>query len=96
MWLWRGHLIPYVTVPCRNAAASAAEAPNVLLVHGFGAFGEHFRGNFEAVSEQCNVFAPTFPGFGRSEKGALPYSQVLWTEFLRDFIEVRGRGRGHT
>lgn len=92
MWLWRGHLIPYVVQPSRAApaaGASSAPAPNVLLVHGFGAFGEHFRGILGPASEAgCNVFAPTFPGFGRSEKGALPYSQALWTEYLRDFIEA--------
>jgi pimeloyl-ACP methyl ester carboxylesterase len=32
------------------------------------------------------VYAPTFPGYGRSEKPALPYGQTLWREFLRDFV----------
>ena len=32
------------------------------------------------------VFAPTFPGFGRSEKPAMTYSQDMWRDFLRDFI----------
>lgn len=32
------------------------------------------------------VFAPTMPGYGRSEKPALRYSQVLWSTFLRDFV----------
>lgn len=87
VWLWRGHLIPYVVAPCRGQ--SAASPPDVVLVHGFGAFGEHFRGAFASLADSCTVFAPTFPGFGRAEKGALPYSQVLWTEYLRDFIEAR-------
>ena len=38
------------------------------------------------------VYAPTFPGYGRSEKQALAYSQELWRDFLRDFVlEVVGR-----
>ena len=32
------------------------------------------------------VFAPTFPGYGRAEKPALAYSQELWRDFLRDFV----------
>ena len=34
---------------------------------------------------RARVFAPTIPGFGRSEKAAMPYSQDLWRDFLRDF-----------
>ena len=54
---------------------------------GFGAFGEHYRSSFGPLAATANVWAPTFPGFGRSQKGALPYSQLLWTDFLRDFLE---------
>lgn len=32
------------------------------------------------------VYAPTFPGYGRSEKQSLAYSQELWRDFLRDFV----------
>lgn len=32
------------------------------------------------------VFAPTFPGYGRSEKPAVSYSAELWRDFLRDFV----------
>ena len=32
------------------------------------------------------VYAPTFPGYGRAEKPALAYSQELWRDFLRDFV----------
>lgn len=32
------------------------------------------------------VYAPTIPGYGRSEKPAIPYSQVVWVQFLRDFV----------
>ena len=32
------------------------------------------------------VFAPTLPGYGRSEKPALAYSQHLWSSFLREFV----------
>ena len=32
------------------------------------------------------MFAPTFPGYGRSEKPAVTYSAELWRDFLRDFV----------
>lgn len=39
------------------------EAPVILLVHGFGAFGEHWRGNIqELAAAGYRVFAPTYPG----------------------------------
>ena len=34
----------------------------------------------------AQVYAPTIPGFGRSEKPALAYSQTLWLDFLREFV----------
>lgn len=80
-----------------NAAAAVPvlrqDAPAVLLVHGFGAFGEQWRGQIRALTRAgYKVFAPTFPGYGRSEKPAVSYSAELWRDFLRDFvIEVVGR-----
>ena len=29
------------------------------------------------------VYAPTLPGFGRTEKAPLRYSQTMWTDFIR-------------
>eukprot|EP00208_Stichococcus_sp_RCC1054_P008027 CAMPEP_0206150500 /NCGR_PEP_ID=MMETSP1473-20131121/38333_1 /ASSEMBLY_ACC=CAM_ASM_001109 /TAXON_ID=1461547 /ORGANISM="Stichococcus sp, Strain RCC1054" /LENGTH=795 /DNA_ID=CAMNT_0053548005 /DNA_START=103 /DNA_END=2489 /DNA_ORIENTATION=+ len=38
------------------------------------------------------VYAPTFPGYGRAEKPAVSYSAELWRDFLRDFVlQVVGR-----
>lgn len=88
-WRWHGVLIPYVHAPAGPDARP--DAPPLLLVHGFGAFGEHWRGNM-ALCAHAAVWAPTLPGFGRSEKRALPYSQALWTDFLADFArDVIGR-----
>ena len=44
---------------------------------GFGAFGDQWRGNISALAAAgFRVYAPTLPGFGRSEKAAVLYSQV--------------------
>jgi pimeloyl-ACP methyl ester carboxylesterase len=52
-------------------------APALLLIHGFGAFGDHWRDVLKPLADAgYRVYAPTLPGFGRSEKVAAPYSQV--------------------
>ncbi|KAL6779808.1 hypothetical protein ACKKBG_A13810 [Auxenochlorella protothecoides x Auxenochlorella symbiontica] len=79
-WRWRGTLTDYLV-------AGDPTAPAILLVHGFGAFGEHWRGNVAALARAgYAVYAPTLPGYGRSEKQALPYGQDLWTSFLCEFV----------
>ncbi|KAF0924405.1 hypothetical protein E2562_010073 [Oryza meyeriana var. granulata] len=79
IWRWKGHLIQYTSV--------GHEGPSVLLVHGFGASLQHFRDNVGAIADQgCRVWAVTLLGFGKSEKPNINYSELLWSELLRDFI----------
>jgi len=91
-WRWQGFMTDYCEAQPASGKARPG-APAILLVHGFGAFGDHWRSNLQPLADQgFQVFAPTFPGFGRSEKAAVPYSQVLWSNFLRDFVvQVVGR-----
>lgn len=65
----------------------------MLLVHGFGAFLEHFRDNIHGIAEGGNqVWAITMLGFGSSEKPNIVYSELMWAELLKDFIvQVVGR-----
>ncbi|BDA47584.1 probable pheophytinase, chloroplastic at C-terminar half [Coccomyxa sp. Obi] len=87
-WRWRGHMVDYISrVPVEEGAREQTEAPALLLVHGFGAFGEQWRGQLAPLAAAgYQVYAPTLPGFGRSEKPALAYSQTLWLDFLREFV----------
>lgn len=84
IWRWRGYLIQYTIV--------GHEGPAILLVHGFGAFLEHYRDNIGSIAEGGNrVWAITILGFGKSEKPNIVYTELLWSEMLRDFIlEVVG------
>jgi pimeloyl-ACP methyl ester carboxylesterase len=61
-------------------------------VHGFGVFLEHYRDNIYGIAEGGKrVWALTMLGFGKSEKPNIVYTEVMWAEFLRDFIvEVVG------
>lgn len=68
------------------------EGPAILLVHGFGAFLEHYRDNIYGIADGGNrVWAITLLGFGRSEKPNIVYTELMWSELLRDFtVEVVG------
>jgi len=88
-WRWRGMLTNYIEAePAKPAAAEGcARRVPLLLVHGFGAFGEHWRGNIRDLCDAgYHVYAPTYPGYGRSEKSQAAYGPALWTDFLRDFV----------
>ncbi|XP_010532255.1 PREDICTED: uncharacterized protein LOC104808287 isoform X2 [Tarenaya hassleriana] len=84
IWRWKGYLIQYTVL--------GDEGPAVLLVHGFGAFLEHYRDNIDSIANSGNrVWAITLLGFGKSEKPNIIYTEHLWAELLRDFlIEVVG------
>lgn len=78
-WRWRGHLVQY--------AAAGKEGPALTLVHGFGAFWEHYRDNIISLANSgYKVWAITLLGFGRSAKPNIVYTELLWAELLRDFI----------
>ncbi|KAG0610929.1 hypothetical protein M758_7G102300 [Ceratodon purpureus] len=78
-WRWRGYLIQYSTL--------GDEGPAVVLIHGFGAFWEHYRDNIRGLAEKGNrAWGLTMVGFGRSEKPPIAYTELLLAELLRDFI----------
>lgn len=75
------------TIYSSQYANTGEEGPAVLLVHGFGAFLEHYRDNICNIANGGNrVWAVTLLGFGRSEKPNVVYTELLWAELLRDFI----------
>ncbi|KAL0304149.1 UNVERIFIED_CONTAM: Pheophytinase, chloroplastic [Sesamum radiatum] len=84
IWRWNNYLVQYTT--------AGHEGPAILLVHGFGAFLEHYRDNVYPIAEAGNrVWAITLVGFGKSEKPNIIYTELVWAELLRDFIiEVIG------
>eukprot|EP00850_Spirogloea_muscicola_P016199 SM000130S27086 [mRNA] locus=s130:27743:33269:- [translate_table: standard] len=80
-WRWRGSLVEYT--------CAGLEGPAILLIHGFGAFLGHYRSNIAELADRGNrVWAVTMPGFGRSEKPYVQYTQYVWSDFVRDFIEL--------
>ncbi|XP_037435535.1 uncharacterized protein LOC119302601 isoform X3 [Triticum dicoccoides] len=82
-WRWKGYLIQFYW----QYTSVGHEGPAVLLVHGFGASLQHFRDNISNIADEGHrVWAITLLGFGKSEKPNVDYSELLWSELLRDFI----------
>jgi pimeloyl-ACP methyl ester carboxylesterase len=47
--------------------AGRADAPMLLLLHGFPSAGHMFRELMPQLAEQFHVVAPDLPGFGQSD-----------------------------
>ncbi|KAK7242851.1 abhydrolase [Aureococcus anophagefferens] len=58
-------------------AVGAADAPPVLLVHGFGASPYHWRATRRHRRGRYRVYAVDLCGFGRSEKPVMDYDSDL-------------------
>lgn len=84
-WRWHGQLVDFFVAEPEGGADE--NTPTVLLVHGFGAFAEHWRRNIPALAaEGYKVYACTLPGFGPSEKSPQNYTTALWKAYVRDFV----------
>jgi len=93
-WSWRGFCIAYAQGP----RPQHRDAPQVLLVHGFGANWQHWRHTLPALAAVAQVWAIDLLGFGASSKppswlhgeaqrpGAVAYGFDLWAEQLVAFI----------
>ena len=82
-WKWQGFLTEFAISKPKNSHPKG----RVVLVHGFGASCMHWRRNVDALTDGgYTVYCPSLPGFGRTQKLYMKYSQSLWTEFLAAFI----------
>ena len=51
--------------------AGPADAPTILLLHGFPTSSHMFRNLIPALSDRFHLVAPDYPGFGNSDQPAL-------------------------
>jgi len=67
--------------------AGPADAPVVLLLHGFPTSSQQFRDLIPLLAKRYHVVAPDYPGFGQSD--APPTAAFAYTfEHLTDIIEA--------
>lgn len=88
-WYFRGWRSRYGFARSHNAENTK---PPILLIHGFGAVIDHWRGNIPELVQNHTVYAIDLLGFGGSEKPPTRYSIYLWVEqvfqFWRKFVNV--------
>lgn len=76
--------------------AGAADAPVLLLLHGFPTSSHMFRTLIPQLATQYRVIAPDLPGFGFSEapaRDAFPYTFEGLTNMLAAFTDALGLQR---
>ncbi|MEH2594977.1 pimeloyl-ACP methyl ester carboxylesterase [Bradyrhizobium sp. AZCC 1577] len=76
--------------------AGRADAPALLLLHGFPSAGHMFRELIPALSDQFRVVAPDLPGFGQSEmpsRDKFSYTFDQLAEVIGRFTEIIGLAR---
>ncbi|MFB6112240.1 MAG: alpha/beta fold hydrolase [Halobacteriaceae archaeon] len=77
---WRGLDIGY-------AEAGDEADPDLLLLHGIhaAASGQEFDRIWDSLADDYHVLAPDLPGFGRSERPPLSYTDRTYPDFIADF-----------
>ncbi|MFE2738749.1 alpha/beta fold hydrolase [Streptomyces sp. NPDC059349] len=76
--------------------AGAADAPTLLLLHGFPSSSHMFRELIPLLADQFHIVAPDLPGFGRSDMPAgddFDYTFEHITDVIDRLTEVLGLDR---
>ncbi len=85
-WPWKGFTIGY-----QQARSQAANAPAVVLIHGFGASSVHWRKNIPDLARTCHVYAIDLIGYGKSDKPTpgdpIDYTFETWGQQVLDFCQ---------
>ena len=85
-FLWRGLQIRYAV--WRSPHHETSSATPLVLIHGFGASIEHWRGLIPKVAGDRPIYSIDLLGFGGSEKASLNFGVPLWVEQLHYFLET--------
>jgi pimeloyl-ACP methyl ester carboxylesterase len=73
--------------------AGSADAPTILLLHGFPTSSHMFRNLIPELADQYHVVAPDYPGFGNSDQPALDtfdYTFDNLAKVMEQFVAALG------
>ena len=76
--------------------AGAADAPVILLLHGFPTSSHMFRDLLPELADQYRVIAPDLPGFGQTKtppRGTFDYTFDALAEVVGGFVDAIGLSR---
>jgi pimeloyl-ACP methyl ester carboxylesterase len=76
--------------------AGRADAPTLLLLHGFPTAGHMFRELIPMLADRFHLVAPDLPGFGQSDmpsRQVFSYTFARLAEVIERFTEVIGLAR---
>jgi pimeloyl-ACP methyl ester carboxylesterase len=76
--------------------AGPADAPVILLLHGFPSASHMFRDLIPLLADRYRVIAPDLPGFGQTKappRGRFTYSFDALAEVMEKFVEAIGLTR---
>ena len=66
----------------------AGQGPDVLLLHGWGASTDSWRGVIDALSHSCHLVAIDFPGCGKSSMPDRPLTVDDYMALVMEFCNV--------
>ena len=62
----------------------------VLMLHGWGASSENYRGFINTLKGRCRLIAPDFPGCGQSGIMSEPWTLQDYCDFVIKFLDALG------
>ncbi len=72
---------------------TAGEGAPLVLLHGVGDSAATWSRVLPALARSHRVYAPSFPGFGYSDKPRADYSPTFFAKFALDFLDALGIDR---
>lgn len=75
--------------------AGPADAPTVVMLHGYPTSSRMYRGLIPMLSDRYRVIAPDYPGFGQSaapDRSSFDYTHEHLSEAIDDLLDALGVG----